>query len=1458
MLSKNNLQLLTERNAQQHQRFGIRKLTIGVASVLLGTTFLMGGVVHADTNGFSTAETISGTTAVTNTSSTQDGQLSKNNSTTGKDQQAAGQNATTTLNTSDGQSVASAQAVSENKTADVATPTFSGKTNWEPNTTQGKWTGTASDVQYKAGDQSQITYVIQSWGGTNVANSADFQGSTQYLIMLPAGFDTDKLTPSRTDAALGYNLQDLGYVGPNGERTFMLTLAQTPSYGNPLNISATITPTATAGGAYNYYNQWTPLLMPLSDHLKATSESGAGGGTGTITLKNGTTYTYVRDLTSFNNAQWWDNDSKPAYTIIPGAKQLANTGYKIVSVKASKTNANQADQVGYEEIDPTIQIIGDVQDGDYIDFHLGIPYQDSQTGTVKYLAYDQNLAKTFKVANVGTVYNMGDYYRLVFDSSATILNHPIFDLQLRWGSDDQEASLNKWNANYVYQTTEDPKKDHTSFTYTPTNDVTINGQTLSSGFTVNGQYIYTAKPIGVGNTQIGAGAIYSTNRTWNKQGDVAVNTQWFDNQAAKLSTKDLGDEFDIRTTFTNDPTGQVKYSITSAADMEKAIENDVATNDQQSLTNEVVSDHQTYVKFDTEKGDKPKIKATVTLTVTSDPQNPNQQTAVWHVKVTNLDPTKNPKIVLNGSVPTVSAFASNFTMPSDITSYDEDVAAQKTGATYNYNGTKTSNEALMKVLQSLPVPLTQFVAYQNGQQKTYSGIYGNPWKAEISYAGDKTVDGGGSAADLVINTLSFKDIDSGQTVANNVTYQGSTGSKITFADGQEAYDGLKGYHFVKAVSVQNGTETELTNFDPTKIAIYNFGTANKKQPNQFIIYVQKDQTKQTASVTMTINYWYDHKGGKIAHETYTHTVTYTKIGDGDWQADDSFTTVVSPKIAGYTPDKTQIEAPSVDDLKNNDQINKVYDVIYTANDQTAKITYVDDTTGTTLSTDTANGKFGTTIVFDQDPAQQIKNYEQQHYVLVNNDFAANKQYQADNGQNNFTVHLKHATKDVTKTATTTRTINYVVDDGSQTITPVVQSVTFTGTASQDEVTNTTGDYQWQVISGNPDFAAVTTPKVAGYHVAKVDSDTADQIDGTDVKAMTIKPNTKNIVITIHYAQDQAASLNFVDDETGDTIHPTMAVSGVQGQKINFGDVQAVVDQLTKQHYVLKNVTDDTPTEATMLMVLAALSGRQIGDATTSDWANVFGNFTGNNQSFTIHFTHAHGALANSQQKTVTETVKYQDGQGKQVAESTTAQLTFHEVGYRDLVTGQDVVTGWQNANGGADEGSFNSISLPTVQGYHVVSATDDQANNVLDTANQQVKAQTGITHESPNVNITVVYAADSTPSTPEQPQQPDKPTPKPTSGQPDKPAPQPSPVPQPTPEQPTTRVKINPARPSETKTVITAKNSTTASLTSSAKQSGQRQLPQTGRDSQTVLLGLGIASLTAMLGLAHGRRKQTK
>ncbi|WP_268869695.1 KxYKxGKxW signal peptide domain-containing protein (plasmid) [Paucilactobacillus suebicus] len=152
------------------------------------------------------------------------------------------------------------------------------------------------------------------------------------------------------------------------------------------------------------------------------------------------------------------------------------------------------------------------------------------------------------------------------------------------------------------------------------------------------------------------------------------------------------------------------------------------------------------------------------------------------------------------------------------------------------------------------------------------------------------------------------------------------------------------------------------------------------------------ETTENKSVNETIHYVYSD--GSEAYSDYTATpVEFTRTvttdnvtGEkvyGDWTAVDgsSFSSVTSPTITGYTPDKGQVDGV------NNvtaDTADIVDTVTYTANKETANVTYIDDTTGEVLSTANLSGDYGTTDSYRT--ADTIQNYESEGYSLVSDDY----------------------------------------------------------------------------------------------------------------------------------------------------------------------------------------------------------------------------------------------------------------------------------------------------------------------------------------------------------------------------------------------------------------------------------------------------------------------------------------
>lgn len=846
MLSKNNRQLTNRMNAKQHQRFGLRKLTVGVASVLLGTTFFFGGAAHAETT---VAEQNNDSTVSTSrpvASNEQATGKTENNSNNGQEQrltlsQPQDQPASGAAAAQQSAVVAHDEQRSQSSTNDTATVsglTFTGSVNDFKNTTAGK---APTDTSFKAGDTADLTYTMRGSGDTSKLQNNYWPVTSRYLVMLPAGFQLASGNNSSWETSFptsDYHLTSLGQVGPDGEYVYLITLDKTPYYGMPVAFTAhmVVSSTTDTAGSHDYQGFPIPgLLMALNDNGLFVGQHAVTLGTQTYQVSNCSGFLHGNSL-----------GAEIKYTVIPGVNQLAANNYQVTSVTSTKQNGEGVGNAGYEEITPTIKIIGDVHAGDYIDFHLGIPYTDSQNNQPAYELYDSHLSANFTVNNIGTVYNMGNYYRLVFNDAATSLNHPTFNLHLRWGSSNNQASLNKDDSIYVYRPTNDPEQDRTTFTYQPTNDVTINGQTRASGLSVKGVYVYVDQPVATGNQNIGASAIPSVNRTWNQQGDVSISTHWSDTQSASLSTVASGNDFELKTTVTKDPHGLVHYTFATADEMKRAIENNIATVDTHRLTNAVQDDNGTFVHLETVKGQKPPVNVAVTMTTTTDNNDPNKVTAIWHIKLANVDPASHTKIMLTGAVPTVIASADNFTMPTGITSYQQDTSEEVHTATYS--GAKTSNEELMNVLKDLPVALTQVVSYKNNQPDKYSGVFGGQWNSQINYVGNSRVVGGGSATDLITATIMIKDSDGHSLIPTALTCQGATGTEIQFTGLQSAYNALSGYHFVKAVSEKDGVETPLNDLDLTRLDSDSFGTANKNNPRQFIIYLQRDQSQQTAAL----------------------------------------------------------------------------------------------------------------------------------------------------------------------------------------------------------------------------------------------------------------------------------------------------------------------------------------------------------------------------------------------------------------------------------------------------------------------------------------------------------------------------------------------------------------------------------------------------------------------------------
>ena len=303
----------------------------------------------------------------------------------------------------------------------------------------------------------------------------------------------------------------------------------------------------------------------------------------------------------------------------------------------------------------------------------------------------------------------------------------------------------------------------------------------------------------------------------------------------------------------------------------------------------------------------------------------------------------------------------------------------------------------------------------------------------------------------------------------------------------------------------------------------------------------------------------------------TETVTYTKVGslvpsssDGNFPGaptvvypnDPSDATKVTPAgvpmVPGYTAHDPEGHVLTPGSSYQPSDPTKDTTITYTADTQKGSVSYVDDTTGKTLKTDSISGTTGSKSSYST--SGNIADYKKHGYELVTDGYPADLTFDNnDTTDQNFTVHLKHQNIQSTEAKTVTETIHYQ-GAGNQTPADNTAQVTFTRQVSTDTVT---GEKTYGSWSADQSFATVTSPVIKGY--------TPDQ---AEIGAQTVSGDASDLDFTVIYTKDaptkpvnpsqptmpakpvqagQAAATNFVDQrlpQTGETDQQHMMLSGL--------------------------------------------------------------------------------------------------------------------------------------------------------------------------------------------------------------------------------------------------------------------------------------------------------------------------
>ncbi|MFU2203987.1 mucin-binding protein [Streptococcus hyovaginalis] len=575
------------------------------------------------------------------------------------------------------------------------------------------------------------------------------------------------------------------------------------------------------------------------------------------------------------------------------------------------------------------------------------------------------------------------------------------------------------------------------------------------------------------------------------------------------------------------------------------------------------------------------------------------------------------------------------------------------------------------------------------------------------------------------------------------------------------------------------------------------------------------------TVTRTIEYKYIDENGQEASATVTQTATFTRTATvnmvtgevtyGEWTSEDAeLDAVDSPVIDGYTPNLANVPALTVDAETENQTVV----VIYTPDTQKATISYVDETTGETITVDEVTGDTDSPIGYTT--ADRIKALEEQGYELVTDGYPADSVYDKDgNVDQNFTVTLRQkqvpvdptdptnpkdgSTLELTQTVTRTIEYKYIDENGQEASATVTQTATFTRTATVNMVTGEVTYGEW--TSEDAELDAVDSPVIDGYTP-----------NLANVPALTVDAETENQTVVVIYTPDtQKATISYVDETTGETI-TVDEVTGDTDSPIGYTTADRI-KALEEQGYEL--VTDGYPT-----------------DSVYDKDGNVDQNFTVTLRPKQVPVdptdpTNPKDGSTLELTRTVTRTIQYKyiDENGQEASATVTQTATFTRTATVNMVTGEVTYGDWTS-----EDAELDAVDSPVIDGY-----TPNLAN---------VPALT-VDADSADSTVVVIYTPQVAPT----------PDPEPN------PEPTPEPTPEPSPTVPDNPVKpTNPVDPEEPVTPNLPHQTQTNSfvIQTEAKteilSEGVTTLPETGEESQIWMAILGIIMMS--MGIMIFKKKE--
>ena len=1131
MYSKNNKYMQEQKSANRAQRFGLRKLSIGTVSVLLGTLMFFGnGQVSADTTtGTDTSAEATNVNSAANDTSASAVTLSSTGSTAASDAKSSA--AVSSATSANSQSAAATSTADSSQTASAASTADSAVTNAVSSASSA---ATTADSQAASDDAltSKGEIVAKDKLSDSDANpgmsNANGATITADQSQIPSGYEADP-----TEGRYTFGILSLGPV----------TASDLTSYNQKYNTNYYIRVSVAKNGNNGVYDDTVYIqLVDANTNTVLWENTSVPGDTNKKVgyLKNtsdNTYYTYSYTETVVNGVA-----SK-------GINFTSNLGnmYSINVYEPSNPTKNaQATSIGFDyPIASTLEtryIAKDAAGNDVIlatyDETGRIGYQYTASGVRNFVGFDLTNIPSSISGTLKRNYKVGDVYITGQRNLSGTKENPVLQIarvQVITDTDGTsriemrvakaDASLSDINDSSIWKTiftSEELKPGEMSTT--GNNNATYNGVYYSNGaFTVNlSMTDKEGNKLNLGLNELKKAGFTEDQLTgWNN-----FTMNWLLLNRLTLGQKTIdyyyAPQGQVRINYVTSDGTVIQNPTTAYENSGNNTSYDVTGSNYRPETITVNGKTYRYVKADKSLG------TAGTTTVNGFTYNTTPSDATGTINSNNVNDvyfvyeqvTYHTEAETRDVTRTIEYYDSvtGAAIPTDIEATVTQTATLTRNKIYDDQnnfigyGTISADGSSYTIDDSWKVAAQTWTQQDSADLSDYG--YTAPDRASVAAV---TVDGN-------TTDVTEKVYYGHQTMPVTPTNPGTPGQPINPKGDVNYPDGVAKDDLIDTVK-------RTINYVDAN------GNPVNGSPDGTSSYDQTVTFERTAIV--------DKVTGKIlGYDTNNDGKVDTESSDRAWtplSAELSEVKSADPKTLGFdNVDKSAISTVTV----VPGQADLTETVVYSNNPVVVSgtITYIDDTTGVTLDQDSLpSGEVGSKIKYTT--ADKITGYENQGYELVSNDFADGTQTYAKTG-NDFVVHLKHKTQTITPNdpnpVTPGQPINpndpnspvyptetdrdNLVKDATQTIhyvgagadTPADNTVTqkdaFTRTVTIDKVTGkvlSTSDWE-----GTKTFDTIDTPVVDGYHAdKKVAGGLTATPDNPDVEeTVTYAPNGKLVPV----------------------------------------------------------------------------------------------------------------------------------------------------------------------------------------------------------------------------------------------------------------------------------------------------------------------------------------------------------